>query len=400
MYAKVVSSGAIIPARAPPSIDMLQIVMRPSIERARIVDPRYSITWPVAPPVPMWAMTPRMMSLAVTPVGSSPSTVDCHRLGLILGKGLGGENVLDLGGADAEGERAERSVGRGVRVAADNQHPRLGDALLGPDDVDDARARIIETEKVDAELFAVSNQGVDLDLRHRVGDAQMAVGGWDAVIDRGEGEIGPTHRPAVHPQRVECLWRGDLMNEVQIDVKQIGFARALTNQVTIPNLLEQSADRSQVEGYRGGRLSFLLERSAEVLGGGLVISDEQNSIEHRVGVGPTPDGFDYYPTSRRARIAEDPSRDRRERNRGNPEIGASGEGSTNRLRQKTRVVLIRPVPGPNDMDHITCSERARTSDGRLPRIHRPVLLDPTIRLVLDRVTTGPHDRRGYAPSMG
>ena len=43
-YAKVVSSGATMPARAPASIDMLQIVMRPSIERARIALPRNSST--------------------------------------------------------------------------------------------------------------------------------------------------------------------------------------------------------------------------------------------------------------------------------------------------------------------------------------------------------------------
>ena len=38
-YSNVVSSGAIIPARAPASIDMLQIVRRPSIERASMADP-------------------------------------------------------------------------------------------------------------------------------------------------------------------------------------------------------------------------------------------------------------------------------------------------------------------------------------------------------------------------
>ena len=43
-YANVVSSGAIMPARAPASMDMLQIVIRPSIERARIASPVYSIT--------------------------------------------------------------------------------------------------------------------------------------------------------------------------------------------------------------------------------------------------------------------------------------------------------------------------------------------------------------------
>ena len=40
----MVSSGAIMPARAPASIDMLQIVMRASIDSARMASPRYSMT--------------------------------------------------------------------------------------------------------------------------------------------------------------------------------------------------------------------------------------------------------------------------------------------------------------------------------------------------------------------
>ena len=43
-YWKVVSSGAIMPARAPASIDMLQTVMRCSMLRLRIASPVYSIT--------------------------------------------------------------------------------------------------------------------------------------------------------------------------------------------------------------------------------------------------------------------------------------------------------------------------------------------------------------------
>ncbi len=69
------SSGATMPARAPASIDMLQIVMRPSIERARIAEPRYSRTWPTPPPVPMRLMIPRITSLALHPAASEPSTV-------------------------------------------------------------------------------------------------------------------------------------------------------------------------------------------------------------------------------------------------------------------------------------------------------------------------------------
>jgi len=42
--ANVVSSGAIMPARAPPSIDILQIVMRSSMLSARMASPVYSNT--------------------------------------------------------------------------------------------------------------------------------------------------------------------------------------------------------------------------------------------------------------------------------------------------------------------------------------------------------------------
>ena len=73
-YANVVSSGAIIPARAPASMDMLHIVIRPSIDSARMAGPRYSITWPMPPLVPMRPMMASTMSLAVTPGGRVAST--------------------------------------------------------------------------------------------------------------------------------------------------------------------------------------------------------------------------------------------------------------------------------------------------------------------------------------
>ncbi len=62
------------PARAPASIDMLHTVIRPSMESWRMALPRYSMTWPMPPPVPMRPMMARITSLAVTPAGRSPST--------------------------------------------------------------------------------------------------------------------------------------------------------------------------------------------------------------------------------------------------------------------------------------------------------------------------------------
>ena len=74
MYSKVVSSGATMPARAPPSIDMLQTLIRSSIDIARKVEPVYSRTWPVPPSTPSRLRMPSATSLAATPTGSSPST--------------------------------------------------------------------------------------------------------------------------------------------------------------------------------------------------------------------------------------------------------------------------------------------------------------------------------------
>ena len=71
--AKVVSSGAIMPARPPPSMVMLQIVMRPSIESARMTSPENSTTWPAAPATPICPIVARMRSLAVTPLPIEPT---------------------------------------------------------------------------------------------------------------------------------------------------------------------------------------------------------------------------------------------------------------------------------------------------------------------------------------
>ena len=46
---------------------MLAIVSRPSIDSPRMAAPVYSTTWPAAPSVPIWAIVPRIMSLAVQP---------------------------------------------------------------------------------------------------------------------------------------------------------------------------------------------------------------------------------------------------------------------------------------------------------------------------------------------
>jgi len=84
-----------------------------------------------------------------------------HGLGALLGESLRGEHVLDLTGTDAECQGAERSVGRGVRVTANDGHTRLRDAQLSPMTCTMPCSRD-RAEDGDAELFAVLLERLEL----------------------------------------------------------------------------------------------------------------------------------------------------------------------------------------------------------------------------------------------
>ena len=58
----------------------------------------------------------------------------------------------DLRCADAKGKGAEGAVGRGVAVAANDAGTGQRQALLRPDDMNDALARIVDVEQPDAVL--------------------------------------------------------------------------------------------------------------------------------------------------------------------------------------------------------------------------------------------------------
>ena len=239
MYLKVVSSGAMMPTRPPPSIDMFETVIRPSIERPRIADPVYSMAWPVAPPIPIRPMIPRMMSLAVTPGRQIAVDADLHLLRAGLDQRLGRQDVLDLRRADPERDGAERPVGGGVAVAADDGHARQGQPELRADDVDDAHQRAERPFQPQPELCAVAVEGVQLLLRDRILDRQRAVGRGDVVVGRGDRQVGAADLAAVQAQALERLRRRDLVDEVQVDVEERRLAGLLAYDVVLPDFLEQ-----------------------------------------------------------------------------------------------------------------------------------------------------------------
>ena len=171
--------------------------MRPSIDSARTVLPRNSITWPVPPSTPSAPITCRVRSLAPTPGASGPSMVTRQRLGLALQQALRGQHVADLGGADAEGQRAEGAVGGGVAVAADDGHAGLGPAQFGRHHVHDAAVGRIPARQRDAEFAAVALEFLDLGAGGRVGVGAAAV--------RGRRQGRASNDPGC--RRVRAGWR-------------------------------------------------------------------------------------------------------------------------------------------------------------------------------------------------
>ena len=145
--------------------------------------------------------------------------------------------MFNLAGSDAEGDGAERAVGRGMRVAADDCHARLSQAKLRTDDVNDALIDVAHRVQTDAEFFAVAAQRLDLGARHGVGNRLVEVGGRNVVVFGREGEVGASNRASGEAEAVECLRTGDLVNQVEVNEEQIRLPVGASDDVLFPYLL-------------------------------------------------------------------------------------------------------------------------------------------------------------------
>jgi hypothetical protein len=166
---------------------------------------------------------------------------DRHRAGAVLRQRLRREDVFDLAGADAERERAERTVRAGMGIATDDDEAGLRVPLLGSDHVHDPLTRRPHRVDRDAELRRVDAESVHLASADLVGDGPAR--GRDVVIHRRDGEVGPSHRAAVHPKTIEGLSARDFMNEVQVDVEDVGLTRRPVDDMAFPDLFGERLRR-------------------------------------------------------------------------------------------------------------------------------------------------------------
>ena len=95
---------------------------------------------------------------------------DFHRFGLGQQQRLRGQHMLNLAGADPEGECAQPAVASGVAVPADDGRAGQRKALFGADDVDDALFGVSITDQADAEFGRIAFQRGQLLRAFRIGD--------------------------------------------------------------------------------------------------------------------------------------------------------------------------------------------------------------------------------------
>ncbi len=209
-----------------------------------MASPVYSTTYPVPPAVPMRPITPRMMSFAVTPAEPAVDA-DLHRLRPRLRQALRSQDVLHLRRANAEGQGPQGTVGAGMAVAADDGHPRLGQAQLRANDVDDPLLLAVQVVEGNAELlqFWARVSICWREMSSVTGSFRSQVGTlWSIVATVKSGRR--TFRPARQGPRTPG---GDhLVHQVQVDVEKGRLTRRLAYDVGIPDLLKQasSAGRS------------------------------------------------------------------------------------------------------------------------------------------------------------
>jgi len=143
--------------------------------------------------------------------------IDAANLGLADRHGLGREDIAHLASTDAKGDGSKGSVGRSVRVAAGNRHAGLGDALLRPDDVNDALIAAGQIKKGNTGFGAVLAQFLDHRIGEGIGERFLALIRRNDVIDGGEGAVGIENLQAKVTKHPKGLRARHLVNEVRAD---------------------------------------------------------------------------------------------------------------------------------------------------------------------------------------
>ena len=96
--------------------------------------------------------------------------IDPHLFGFFLPDGLRRQDMFDFGRTDPECDTTERAIRRSMRIAANHNKTRQGDALLRSHDVHNAVAIVGEVEMHDTKVLRMSFQLLHRNSHHIFGN--------------------------------------------------------------------------------------------------------------------------------------------------------------------------------------------------------------------------------------
>src|SRR5438105_11255796 len=167
--------------------------------------------------------------------------MDQHGLRRALRQRLRRQNMLDLRSANTERQSAECSVSARVTITAYDSHARLRESELRAYDVDNALLGRVHVKQANLKFAAIFLQCFDLFFRDRIKNWRASWFGRDIVVNCGDRPKRLADLATSDAQPIECLRGSDLVDEVQIHVKQCGLAWRRRDVMLVPNFFEEGA---------------------------------------------------------------------------------------------------------------------------------------------------------------
>mmetsp|Transcript_2512 Transcript_2512/g.4263 ORF Transcript_2512/g.4263 Transcript_2512/m.4263 type:complete len:285 (-) Transcript_2512:134-988(-) len=167
------------------------------------------------------------------------SDLHLHVFGLLLDQRLRGKHVLHLRGADAVGQCAKRTVGRGVAVTTDHSHARQSPALLRANNVHNALTHVRHRIVMHTKLLGVGVQRLHLNAR-LFGHLRRVIAtfcGRHVVVRHSNGFLWRTHLAARHAQAFKRLRAGHFVDEVTVNIQKAGAIVGFMRNMGIPDLI-------------------------------------------------------------------------------------------------------------------------------------------------------------------
>src|SRR5438876_3241659 len=148
--------------------------------------------------------------------------------------------MFNFAGANAECEHTERTMGRGVRIAAYQRHTRQCQSQLRPNNMYNSLLLIVHFEERQVEIFGILLQGSDAEFALLIYYVEHAatIYRWYIMIKNSDGSIGTVDASPGDAEASEGLRGGGLVYHMTVYINDRRFARDIPHHMGIPDFFK------------------------------------------------------------------------------------------------------------------------------------------------------------------